>query len=596
MTIKSIPIRNSLCDILLATVVLLICVDVALGATDLKTTSASFETSRHILYTDLDVIRAYRRLRTTVSDANDDYEYRGFIGITKMKDLTQAGTKKLQKVAEGVNNKLTSNNQHTANKLFTKFMVDKVESNLLTSKPFDDWTQAVTKAYKNDDEAAYAAIFTTLAGSKTDEALVSMLAATDSIRTSILKLREVQLNKWMTSRKSEDDVYQLLQIDATASDLMKSPALSMWMAYMSKLKEDPYDFLLQKLTPSYGEAGLAKMLAKSKDDAATREIAEKMETLLLKKWLESDKTMIDVFQLLKLNTRPPDTLLLSPVLSTWAAYTIMLKKDPYELLFLAIKRTGLDDAGLARMIGIAEQYVNTAPTAKKMQELQFKKWKKDGKSAANVFRLIGLNKEDDKLFESPVWNTWLFYLDYVDKATAHKEMISILRAQFGDERLTNIIAKAKEVDSTKEIATKMERGIWLASGKTSDEIFDFLKLNEKMDDVYESAAFKTWVAYVKELNGLRKYPDEFVVITQLEKRYGGVELARMLARVKKERGTNQLLGELQGLQFKKLMAQGIGPIEMAAKSRPKDPIDDTVYVDFERYMHSRNNDLYEPPP
>ncbi|KAF1795047.1 hypothetical protein GQ600_9944 [Phytophthora cactorum] len=522
MTIKSIPIRNSLCDILLATVVLLICVDVASGATNLKTTSASFETSRPILYTDLDVIRAYRRFRTTVSDANDDYEYRGFIGITKMKDLTQAGTKKLQKVAEGVNKKLTSNNQHTANKLFTKFMVDKVESNLLMSKPFDDWTQAVTKAYKNDDEAAYAAIFTTLAGSKTDEALVSMLAATDSIRTSILKLRE--------------------------------------------LKEDPYDFLLQKLTPSYGEAGLAKMLARSKDDAATREIAEKMETLLLKKWLESDKTMIDVFQLMKLNTRPPDTLLLSPVLSTWAAYTIMLKKDPYELLFLAIKRTGLDDAGLARMIGIAEQYVNTAPTAKKMQELQFKKWKKDGKSAANVFKLIGLNKEDDKLFESPVWNTWLFYLDYVDKATAHKEMISILRAQFGDERLTNIIAKAKKVDSTKEIATKMER------------------------------AFKTWVAYVKELNCLRKYPDEFVVITQLEKRYGGVELARMLARVKKERGTNQLLGELQGLQFKKLMAQGIDPIEMAAKSHPKDPIDDTVYVDFERYMHSRNNDLYEPLP
>ncbi|KAG3086800.1 hypothetical protein PI125_g18831 [Phytophthora idaei] len=118
-----------------------------------------------------------------------------------MKDLTQAGTKKLQKVAEGVNNKLTSNNQHTANKLFTKFMVDKVESNLLTSKPFDDWTQAVIKAYKNVDEAAYAAIFTTLAGSKTDEALVSMLAATDSIRTSILKLREVQLNKWMTAEK-----------------------------------------------------------------------------------------------------------------------------------------------------------------------------------------------------------------------------------------------------------------------------------------------------------------------------------------------------------------------------------------------------------
>ncbi|KAG3088895.1 hypothetical protein PI124_g17663 [Phytophthora idaei] len=91
---------------------------------------------------------------------------------------------------------------------------------------------------------------------------------------------DAQLDKWKEGEKA-DGIYRLLRIDAEGSNLLKSPKLQMWMAYMSKLDKDPYDFLLFKVKASYDDAGLAKMLVLAKNDPGTKAIAEKLETLQL---------------------------------------------------------------------------------------------------------------------------------------------------------------------------------------------------------------------------------------------------------------------------------------------------------------------------
>ncbi|KAG3088898.1 hypothetical protein PI124_g17662 [Phytophthora idaei] len=206
----------------------------------------------------------------------------------------------------------------------------------------------------------------------------------------------------------------------------------------------------------------------------------------------------------------------------------MVKKDPYESLVLAIKKMGFDEVELARMVNTAKQDCHTRSNAGQMEDLQFQKWSKDGKSGEDLFKFLGLNKEGDELFDSPAWSIWASYLNR-QEMYPELAMFSILRTRFGDEKLSKMVTRAKEADSTKEVAEKLQLEIWRANGQTSDEIFNLLKLNEKKDKILESPALSTWVDYVRRLDSVKERKDNFVLITQLEKYYSSEDLARMLA-------------------------------------------------------------------
>ncbi|KAG2761469.1 hypothetical protein Pcac1_g26640 [Phytophthora cactorum] len=407
-----------------------------------------------------------------------------------------------------------------------------------------------------------------------------MLAAAGGTKSTVTRLENAQLNKWKEEGKKADDIYRLLRIDAEGSNLLKSPKLQMWMAYMSKLDKDPYDFLLFKVKANYDDAGLAKMLVLAKSNRGTRAIARKLETLQLESWMKNDKTMIDAFQLLKLNEEGT-TLLKSPVLTTWVSYVEMLEKDPYELLFLAIKKNGFDEVNLAKMIGAAKQDIHTGSIAAKMEDLQFQKWSKDGKSSEDLFKFLGLNKEGDKLFDSPAWSIWASYLNR-QEMYPELVMFSILRTRFGDEKLSKMVTRAKEADSTKEVAEKLQLEIWRANGQTSDEIFNLLKLNEKKDKILESPALSTWVDYVRRLDSVKERKDNFVLITQLEKYYCSEDLARMLAS-SKSASKEGIIDDLQELQFEKWMAQKKDPSAVDAMFPSSDLASFQVKLDFKKF-------------
>eukprot|EP00644_Phytophthora_capsici_P005553 jgi/Phyca11/538616/estExt2_Genewise1Plus.C_PHYCAscaffold_20101 len=501
----------------------------------------------------------HRHLRASV--AEQDYEERAISNLSKVKELTQKGSKNLKKLAETAKTKL---NQHVTDLRFAK--LDKVKSNVLGSSQFEKWAASVTKAYKNNPDAADVAMVTALASHYGDDGLAAMLATAKQAagtKPTATRLENIQLNIWMAEGRNANNVYNLLKLDEAGGNLLKKPELGAWISYTTKLDKNPYDLLLFKLKPRYDDAGLASMLVHAKNDPATRAIAEKLETLQLEKWFKQKKSIIDVFKFLKLNEEG-STLLKSPALSTWVAYAKMLNKDPDELLFLAIKQTGFDDAALARMIGSAKQDVNTGAIATKMEELQISKWSTADKSGDDIFQLLGLKKAGNGVFESPVWSTWVAYLNK-HEVDADQVMFTVLRAQYGDERLTKLVAKASEVASTKEIAAKLQLDVWHMNGQTSDEVFKILKLDKMGDKVFESPELKTWVTYVRKLNSYAR-PNEFSAITQLEQRFGTAKLARMLAK-SKERATNAatkgFLSDLQESQFKRWMVGGVDPADVS---------------------------------
>ncbi|KAG1696908.1 hypothetical protein DVH05_017816 [Phytophthora capsici] len=530
-----------------------------------------------------EVTGVQRYLKTSVVEEKGDQEERGPPSLSKVKELTNKRLESLKKLPETIKTKI---HLHAVDSRFSK--LGEVKSNVIGSSQYDDWAASVRKAYKYDQEVAGEAMVTALASRYGDDGLAAMLATAKQVRgtkTEAVYLENVQVNLWMAEGKKADDVYNLLKLDEAGENLLKKPELDVWITFTTRLKwstyktklgEDPYDILLAKLKPLYvDDAGLASMLVRAKNDPASRTIAEKLETSHLEKWLKQEKTMMDVFKILKLN-KEGSKVLTNPALDMWKAYAKMLNKDPDELLFLAFKRLGFDDA------------------AAQVQPLLIKKWLTEKKSGANIFKFLGLNKAGDGVFENPMWNTWVAFLNR-HKADANEVMFTVLRAQYGDQGLTKLVSKASQVASTKEIVAKLQRNVWRMNGQTSDEVFNLLKLDKMGDKLFESPELRTWVVYVRKLSTYAR-PNEFAPIIQLEKRFGTAKLARMLSSSKESTqnaATKRFVSSLQETQFWRWKTGKKDPTdvsEMLAKSSSLYKEENArVLRDYQVYFTSRTS-------
>ncbi|OWZ12967.1 RxLR effector protein [Phytophthora megakarya] len=163
---------------------------------------------------------------------------------TKLKELSASTTQTLEKFAAGAKLKMTSNKQTLTNKLFTKFTVDKVESNLLESAQFQKWFTSTNKAYQNNEEECNLAIVTTLTTHYGDEGLAKLLNEAKAVSNTNLypkgeftanniagKLKETQIKKWNTDGRSSSDVFYLLKLDKAGQNVFNSPVYSSFLRY-----------------------------------------------------------------------------------------------------------------------------------------------------------------------------------------------------------------------------------------------------------------------------------------------------------------------------------------------------------------------------
>ncbi|OWZ10940.1 hypothetical protein PHMEG_00016112 [Phytophthora megakarya] len=113
-----------------------------------------------------------------------------------------------------------------------------------------------------------------------------------------------------------------------------------------------------------------------------------------------------------------------------------------------------------------------------------------------------------------------------------------------------------------EIADKLQEEAWRSGGKSADDIFKLLKLDEKKEKFFESTMLGTWVSYVTMLEKFKVKSDEFVVIRYLEKKFGDMNLACMLSMEKKQNNDamKKVITDFQRMQFKRWMAEkGMDP-------------------------------------
>ncbi|KAG6594232.1 RxLR effector protein [Phytophthora cinnamomi] len=488
---------------------------------------------------DLDPVRtqAHRQLRSylraTANENNDISEERAFENFPRVAKLVE---------------KLKSDKQKAVSKYFTKLQLDKTTPNLFESPKFQEFERFVAKTYKRTPDATDAAMVTTLITHHGDEAVAKMLAAAKeatSTKALATKLEGIQFSNWLREGKTADDVFILLKLDRKADDILENPALKSWVAYVHDLNENPYKLLLSKLHTRYTDMELASMFAVAKQRYTALPIAEGMETAQLNWWMSKKLSADSVFSLLKLDEEG-DKLFQNPLVKTWAAY--VRKSDASnsdKSVFLALK-THYGEKDLTEML---IKNGDSLPLAQSLKEVQFKNWIADGKTANEIFTVLNLQKEGEKTFESGAFSYWTSYVKQIQKGDPDEIMLLVLKKHYDDESLKSMIVAAKGTPRTKSVASRLEQKLWLSEGKSVENVFKILKLDEKGDDFLKSPELGTWVTYVQKMSNRDKISDE-LAISMLEREFGASELAMMISSAKtRGDGNKEALAGLQRFQF-----------------------------------------------
>ncbi|KAH7487632.1 RxLR effector protein [Phytophthora ramorum] len=350
------------------------------------------------------------------------------------------------------------------------------------------------------------------------------------------KMIQAAKNKLTSNNQATTNkLFKSLQVEGTGDKLFQSAQFEKWATTVAKnFKKNPEKAptsMFSTLANHYGDEALAALLVTAKQNYQSRTVATKLENAQLQNWESAGKTGDDVFDLLKLNDKG-EKLFESPVAATWISYMTKLNaQNSDEVIFSSLKKLYSDDV-LAKMIGGAKNSANVGATAKKLEQVLLSKWMSEGKTIDDIFKLFKLNKEGEKLLQSPMFDTWVSYF---------------------------------MLKSSASTPSKLQEEIWRNQGKTADDIFKLLKLRNSGKKMFSTVDLRTWISYVTRLNQFSKKPDEFIVILELEKQFTGAGLARMLADAKyqasliKAEGAETLAGKLQALQFKKWLKQGVTP-------------------------------------
>ncbi|KAE8975260.1 hypothetical protein PR003_g10879 [Phytophthora rubi] len=150
-----------------------------------------------------------------------------------------------------------------------------------------------------------------------------------------------------------------------------------------------------------------------------------------------------------------------------------------------------------------------------LDEALLKTWVSDGKTADDIFKLLRLDKDGGKLFESPAFDMWVSYVTKLDKNNPDKLMLSVLKTRYNDDGLQKMIITEQKFPQTKTFAVRMQEQLWISQDKTADDIFKLLKLDQDGGNLFNCGELSTWGSYVTKLNKLDEKPDDFAVFSEL---------------------------------------------------------------------------------
>ncbi|KUF92577.1 hypothetical protein AM588_10007825 [Phytophthora nicotianae] len=194
-------------------------------------------------------------------------------------------------------------------------------------------------------------------------------------RMKAIDLETALLGKWRSEDLPVRGVWDRLKFSNSVHDALRSEKLKLLFKYISQYYPNGETVVLEMFTTKYGEDAVAKALVLAKRDAATKDIATKMQRQQLEGWLANRKTGDDVFKLLNIKDGIDH-----PKMEILAEFTKLfnVNKNPQDKaeMFTVLRKGFGDDGKFALMLTKAQKSRDTlvADIAKLYRKELFKQW------------------------------------------------------------------------------------------------------------------------------------------------------------------------------------------------------------------------------
>ncbi|OWZ09238.1 RxLR effector protein, partial [Phytophthora megakarya] len=302
----------------------------------------------------------------------------------------------------------------------------------------------------------------------------------------------------------------------------------------------------------------ASTVTKFKDlsNSATQKLEKMAASAKLKVTSNNQQTTDKRFARYKVDT-VKSKLLESAEFQKW--YKVVnnaYKKTPEEGDVAMVRKltNQYGDEDLTKFLVEGEKNIRTMTVADKLQKAQRTNWSADKKSVDDVFKLLKLDEPGENVFKNPLFDSWVQYANSIE-TNADKVMFLALKANFGDEALAKMWIASKKNSSIARQIEQLQLDHWYSSGKTSDEIFELLKLNDEIGNLLQSPTFYTWVSFVMKSNKQSPYD---TIFAKLSTRYSEENLAELIAAAKHD-SVRSFAEKLEAVQLKVWLSKGKSP-------------------------------------
>ncbi|KAG7375739.1 hypothetical protein PHYPSEUDO_015397 [Phytophthora pseudosyringae] len=440
-----------------------------------------------------------KRLRRThaTSKTEQDNEERGVTtsGVESLANSLKAkiNTEQLETWLKG---------GHSTDDVFKLLTLDNAADDLLANPQLQAWVNYM-KLFNKENPKKQTTLIKTLTSHYGDEGLAKIIetAKQASSTAAIAKrLQTEQIQRWLVQEKSPDDVFTLMKLDKAGDQLFQQPQVVTWAKYVvdfNKAHPGQKKTLFSAVT-KFDDQTLVNMLIAAKNVPSTEKIAVRVQADLTNAWLKIKKTPNDVFTLLRLK-KDAGTLLDDPSFIAWMKYTddynLMYPKETMPVIYTMAKQYPI--AQLATMLVKAHKVSSTAKLASQLHLDLLEHWFKNGNAPSYVFKLLKLDKTEENLLDSPVFNSWLKYVAYFRRENPKQKVntISILKDHYKDDVLAKMLVEARRVPATETIAINLLDSLtfrWMHNKKSPTLVYTWLRVGGTPEDDVIRKIYKTY--------------------------------------------------------------------------------------------------------
>lgn len=396
----------------------------------------------------------------------------------------------------------------------------------------------------------------------------------DLIKTGVSKVHGyLNLGPSATRDQPADEILRIYKLDDGIEKALVSPNLKAMESHVKELStknRKSEASVIGILTSHYGDDAVAKALVtaqktvQSDDDVKT---IWRLRNAQLSSWFSSDKSVDDVFTLLKL--RHDDYLALaSPKMEVLDDYMKLINRvtSGQETLLNVLTKGFGGEQTMAKLLLRGKEEPQTRELATALQNALLNKWVTDKFQPESVLKKLKLDRDLMNALSDPTRHTLTSYIAVFNTRNPGKKasFIGTLSAHYGDEMVANVLIAASRNGNTRRMAKQLrtdQLSDWLNNQKSADEVFSLLKLRADLpniDGALASGKLKLLEDYIKLFNR-EKAGDETLLKTLTTGFDGESNLAKALLTAEINPHSNKMVVKLQGELLNQWLLKGLKP-------------------------------------